>query len=154
MRHMIGKERHAHFSGRSGLRTIVRAVLLALALAAMPTATLQAQFGIPGLGSLVGGLLPKGPQVVVDPTAVAKLVTQLEQQIQQIQVARSQLQLNVDNMRKLAPFAFGQVINARLHPHEIRQFCLGCQAESTSTTSKGLTPAPPSADMNARAQEN
>lgn len=84
------------------LRTTARAAVLAIVLAVAPFPASQAQFGIPGLGGLVGGLLGKGPQVVVDPTAVAKLVTQLEQQLQQIQVARSQLQLNVDNMRKLA----------------------------------------------------
>jgi P-type conjugative transfer protein TrbJ len=102
MQHTIARVDKSTYRGRGGRQTIARAVLIALALAATPGATLHAQFGIPGLGSLVGGLLGKGPQVVVDPTAVAKLVTQLEQQIQQIQVARSQLQLNVDNMRKLA----------------------------------------------------
>ena len=94
----IYKAGHVH----RGLRPIIRNMSLALALTAAPLAMSQAQFGIPSLGGLVGGLLGKGPQVVVDPTAVAKLVTQLEQQIQQIQVARNQLQLNVDNMRKLA----------------------------------------------------
>jgi P-type conjugative transfer protein TrbJ len=98
MRQTIDKVDHAS----PGLRAIIRIVVLALALTGAPLATLHAQFGIPSLGGLVGGLLGKGPQVVVDPTAVAKLVTQLDQQIQQIQVARSQLQLNVDNMRKLA----------------------------------------------------
>jgi P-type conjugative transfer protein TrbJ len=49
----------------------------------------------------VGGLLG-GPQIVIDPTAVGKLVTQLRQQLQQIAVARTQLQVAVDNMRKLA----------------------------------------------------
>jgi P-type conjugative transfer protein TrbJ len=42
------------------------------------------------------------PQVVYDPAAVAKLITQLSQQIQQITLARSQLQAQLDNMRKLA----------------------------------------------------
>ena len=98
MQHAISKAGHSS----RGLRAISRIVVFTLTLTAAPLATSYAQFGIPGLGGLIGGLLPKGPQVVVDPTAVAKLVTQLEQQIQQIQVARSQLQLNVDNMRKLA----------------------------------------------------
>ena len=84
-----------------GLGAIMRTIAFTLTLTAAPFATSRAQFGIPGLGGLVGGLLGGGPQVVVDPTAVAKLVTQLEQQLQQIQVARSQLQLNIDNMRKL-----------------------------------------------------
>lgn len=97
MRHTFGKVDH----GQRALRPNALVVIVALALTTAPLATLRAQFGIPGLGGLVGGLLGKGPQVVVDPTAVAKLVTQLQQQLQQIQVARSQLQLNVDNMRKL-----------------------------------------------------
>jgi P-type conjugative transfer protein TrbJ len=42
------------------------------------------------------------PQVVYDPSAVAKLVTQLSRQIQQITLARSQLQAQLDNMRKLS----------------------------------------------------
>lgn len=98
MRYSIGR---SHLAGRR-LKAVIRATFVALALVAAPGTELQAQFGIPGLGGLVGGLLSKGPQVVVDPTAIAKLVTQLDQQIQQIQVARSQLQVNVDNMRKLA----------------------------------------------------
>ena len=98
MQQSIGRVEQANH----GLRAIIRTMVLMLTLTAAPLATSYAQFGIPGVGGLVGGLLGRGPQVVVDPTAVAKLVTQLQQQIQQIQVARNQLQLNVDNMRKLA----------------------------------------------------
>jgi hypothetical protein len=58
-----------------------------LGLLAIPEPA-EAQFGI--------------PQLVYDPAAVAKLVTQLSQQIQQITVARSQLQTQLDNMRKLS----------------------------------------------------
>jgi P-type conjugative transfer protein TrbJ len=54
-------------------------------------ATARAQFGLPGM-----------PQIVYDPTAVGKLVTQLSRQMQQITLARSQLQAQLDNMRKLA----------------------------------------------------
>lgn len=62
-------------------------VLAACVLFAMPGEA-RAQFGI--------------PQVVYDPAAVAKLVTQLSRQMQQINLARSHLQAQLDNMRKLS----------------------------------------------------
>jgi type IV secretion system protein TrbJ len=66
------------------------ALLAAFATVAIPHAA-HAQLSIPGM-----------PQVVYDPSAVAKLVTQLSRQMQQITVARGQLQAQLDNMRKLA----------------------------------------------------
>lgn len=65
------------------------ALLTVFATAAIPH-TAHAQLPIPGM-----------PQVVYDPSAVAKLVTQLSRQMQQITVARGQLQAQLDNMRKL-----------------------------------------------------
>ena len=62
-------------------------VLGACVLFAMPGEA-RAQFGI--------------PQVVYDPAAVAKLVAQLSRQMQQITLARSHLQAQLDNMRKLS----------------------------------------------------
>ena len=50
----------------------------------------------------LGGLIPGIPQIVYDPSAVAKLVTQLTRQAQQLTVARVHLQAQLDNMRKLA----------------------------------------------------
>lgn len=69
------------------LGTVVLA--LSLVVAASPS-IVHAQLSIPGM-----------PQVVYDPTAVGKLVTQLSRQMQQITVARGQLQAQIDNMRKL-----------------------------------------------------
>jgi P-type conjugative transfer protein TrbJ len=67
--------------------------MLALVGTALPT-TAQAQFGFLGL-----------PQIVYDPTAVAKLLTQLS-------VAQQQLQVLRDNMRKLSHPAWRSVSEA------------------------------------------
>lgn len=75
----------------SPLRTLALAAVLTLVAAS----TGRAQFGI--------------PQVVFDPTAVAKLASQLRQQIDQINVARSQLRSQLDNMRKLGTYTFRDV---------------------------------------------
>lgn len=71
-------------------RTLGTVVLLAAFVTAALPHTARAQLSIPGI-----------PQVVYDPSAVAKLVTQLSRQVQQITVARGQLQAQLDNMRKL-----------------------------------------------------
>jgi P-type conjugative transfer protein TrbJ len=73
-----------------------RALALALAvgwMALLPTPA-AAQFGLPGV-----------PQIVYDPTAVGKLVTQLR-------VAQSQLQALRDNMRKLGSYNYRNIDGA------------------------------------------
>lgn len=59
--------------------------------AGLSPSTASAQLGIPGVA-----------QVVYDPTAVGKLITQLTRQAQQLAVARAHLQAQLDDMRKLA----------------------------------------------------
>lgn len=76
---------------RSGRRAVGLAVLVLSGVLAPATARAQ-----------LAGLIPGAPQVVFDPTAVGKLVTQLTRQAQQLAVARSHLQAQLDNMRKLA----------------------------------------------------
>lgn len=58
---------------------------------ALSPATASGQLGLLG-----------APQIVYDPTAVGKLVTQLSRQAQQITVAKAHLQAQLDDMRKLA----------------------------------------------------
>jgi type IV secretion system protein TrbJ len=82
------KDGRMHSSERVGRRATTICLLAAAALLPVPA---RAQLGLPGV-----------PQVVLDPTAVGKLVTQLSRQAQQIATAKSQLQAQVDNMRKLA----------------------------------------------------
>lgn len=86
-------------SWRVALVTLVLGAMLAAPSSAR--AQLPIPISIPGLGGLLGGLLGGGPQIVYDPTAVGKLITQLEQIRQQIGIAQRQLQAQVDNMRKL-----------------------------------------------------
>lgn len=76
--------------GRQSRALTTIAFATGLVAAAVPY-TAHAQLPIPGM-----------PQVVYDPSAVAKLVTQLSRQLQQISVARGQLQAQLDNMRKLS----------------------------------------------------
>ena len=71
--------------------------VLAVTLLAVPS-TGHAQLGFIGV-----------PQIVFDPSAVGKLATQLTRQIQQIGVARSHLQTQVDNMRKLGRYELRDV---------------------------------------------
>jgi P-type conjugative transfer protein TrbJ len=59
----------------------------ALALAALPASEARAQI--------------IGPLPVIDGVAVARLATQLQQQLQHIQITRQQLQFQIQNMRKL-----------------------------------------------------
>ena len=80
-----------YWSRCTSRHTIVVALALALIVSSLPTTAAQAQFGLPGL-----------PQIVFDPTAVGKLVTQLGQQLQQINMQRQQFQAQVTAMRKLA----------------------------------------------------
>lgn len=74
------------------------AIALGAVIASAVPSTAGAQLGLIG-----------GPQVVFDPTAVGKLATQLRQQIQQINLARSHLQAQVDNMRKLGRYTLRDV---------------------------------------------
>ncbi len=73
------------------VRLAVIAGSLVIAAAVVTPSIACAQFGLPGL-----------PQVVYDPTAVGKLVSQISQMSQAIATARSQLQAQVANMTKLA----------------------------------------------------
>lgn len=73
----------------------LRAATLAIALSFAAASAGHAQFGI--------------PQVVFDPAAVGKLVSQLRQQIDQINVARDQLRSQLDNMRKLGTYTFRDI---------------------------------------------
>ncbi|MBX6330903.1 MAG: hypothetical protein IRY91_03545 [Gemmatimonadaceae bacterium] len=72
-------------------------MLVSLALATPAPA--RAQFGL-GLG----------PSIVFDPTAVGKLVTQLNQQLQHIAIARQQLQAQLDATKKLQYPAWRSVV--------------------------------------------
>jgi P-type conjugative transfer protein TrbJ len=65
---------------------VVRCFAVALAVAGAPTVT-NAQF--------------LGPMPVIDATAIARLATQIRNQVQQLTVARNQLQLQIANMKKL-----------------------------------------------------
>jgi P-type conjugative transfer protein TrbJ len=87
---------------RAATRGTTFAAILVASVAATPPAAARAQIPIPGLGGLIGGLLGGGPQIVYDPSAVGKLVTQLDQIRRQIGIAQRQLQAQVDNMRKLS----------------------------------------------------
>ena len=79
---------------------------IALVVAA-PLSTARAQFGIPGLGGIPGfGGIPGlgglgGTVAVKDAAAIAKLVTQVQQQLQQLNTAKNQLKYQIDNMKKL-----------------------------------------------------
>jgi P-type conjugative transfer protein TrbJ len=84
--------RHAARLARP-LAAIAAGLILALAGGTRAEAQIPGLPGLPGLG---------GPQVVIDPAAIAKLVTQINQQVQQIAVARQQLQWQLANMQKLA----------------------------------------------------
>src|ERR671937_2973049 len=71
---------------RSAARAIALRVAIGCAIAGAPTAA-RAQFF--------------GPMPVVDAAAIARLGTQIKQQLQQLGVARNQLQLEIANMKKL-----------------------------------------------------
>lgn len=90
------KRSEAHRDNRRKIPVPV-ALALALLIVASPSAA-RAQLPIPGM-----------PQIVYDPTAVGKLITQLSRQMQQINVARGQLQAQLDNMRKLASPPWRQI---------------------------------------------
>ncbi|MEP6495564.1 MAG: hypothetical protein ABJF01_22955 [bacterium] len=80
----------------------VKAAIVAVVLTGpLPFTKASAQFGLPGL-----------PQVVIDPSAIGKLVSQLNQQLQQIQMQRNQLQQQVLSMRKLANPPLRQISGA------------------------------------------
>lgn len=87
------------------LRSAIAAVCLAATGLAEP---LRAQLpglpiSIPGIGNVLGAL-GGGAQTVRDPWSLAQLVSQLKQQLQQIELAKSQLQSQLDNMRKLGRY--------------------------------------------------
>ncbi len=82
-------------------RLRINRVVGALLALVVPTVTANAQFGIPGL-----------PQVVIDPSAIGKLVSSLNQQLQQIQMQRNQLQQQILSMQKLASPPWRQITGA------------------------------------------
>lgn len=64
---------------------------------------LAAALGLTLHATDAGAQLPiLGPLPVIDPAAIAQLLTQVRQQVQQLLVARQQLQMQIVNMRKLA----------------------------------------------------
>lgn len=80
----------------------VKLAIVALVLTgALPLTKARAQFGLPGL-----------PQVVIDPSAIGKLVSSLNQQLQQIQMQRNQLQQQIRSMQKLASPPWRQITGA------------------------------------------
>lgn len=84
-------------SGRRTRRFALAAFVVATLVITIIPSSATAQLPIPGIGGLLGV-----PQIVYDPSAVAKLAVQLSRQMQQITVAKRQLQAQVDDMQKLA----------------------------------------------------
>lgn len=71
-------------------KRVARAFTTALILVALKTTGAHAQLPLPG------------PMPVIDAGAIARLASQLRQQLRQIQIAQQQLQFQIQNMRKLA----------------------------------------------------
>lgn len=86
------------FSDRRLCRTQIVGITFGVVSSLAVAGTADAQFGLIG-----------GPQVVYDPTAVGKLVTQLNRQVQQITVAQQQLQAAINATKKLGTYNLRQI---------------------------------------------